>query len=753
MIVVSLKFILKNCRSAFSSLPRKWQITVVAALLLSLLRLQILLFGFGATRQGGLLGRFVDNMVRQSMFRRAMIKHEERFLEQLTYCLPQLDPKNNPNKVGLPVLLNSWLAESMIRAHRREYAIDYHVERSNIAKTCPLHILQPNWGSWYRPIEWAMYNATRNHNPQSMKEALIFDDEKIVEFMQEHFAPLYRTFYQQVGIDEQVQLFGFAAVYFFGGIFLSPEIRTSEQLSQVAPGLKDWINGLEDCKPAMWFQSVHMDTIQVFAATPKHPSLKCVINEMLSDHGGGWQSLYSLIARATWDPTCEPRCCPLQRSLEEHSSDVIVTVERDHDETSSEQNYQRQRFEVTLTEKPGTKPSEGKMFPKNRKSTLLRSKRCSAGWMCNRCLRMPFRGSLHSCRFVCRSCYENNVCLAPEKTRNDVVLEVAVKERKYSKQNRIPHIIHQTWFEELTTARYPQYQRLQNSWKAAGWEYRFYNDDDCLEYIQKNFPKRFVDAYDAIVPGAFKADFFRLLVLFKEGGVYADIDVKLDVDLDSFVTRDMAFFVPRDVPLDYWPDSNYCLWNGLMGAQPGHPIIAKVIEDMTTTVLNRVDYLDIEGSLCLQDPKAEIWKLRTLPILLLTGPCALGMSVNAALGNPNKLQGHNLGWLDTRNVSKAHSPPDYFWGDALTLLTDRYDLGELRFTDIDRNLPVGSTNQDRIAKAAIKREEDSLDDGAPEKTNIHYSKSETDIVGESGIYRDSLAANEQIRLEIRHEYV
>ena len=342
-------------------------------------------------------------------------------------------------------------------------------------------------------------------------------------------------------------------------------------------------------------------------------------------------------------------------------------------------------------------------------------------------------------------------------------MEVTVKEKANSgsreQQKRIPRIVHQTWFEELTTTRYPQYQRLQNSWRASGWDYRFYTDDDCLEFIQQNYPKRFVDAYDAIVPGAFKADFFRLLVLFKEGGVYADIDVKLDADLDTFITKDLSFFVPRDVPLDYWPDSNYCAWNGLLGAAPGHPIIAKAIEDVITTILNRVDYLDMEGALCSNDPRTEIWKLRTLPILILTGPCALGMSVNAALGNANLLQGHRLGWLQQQATDSKdnhtssqhhHRPADHFWGDALTLLTDRYDLGELRFTDVDRNLLVGSSNQDCIAKGPISYGGDDAEE--PKKVPVHYSKSETDIVGEEGTYRDSLVTNEQVRLRITHMY-
>jgi mannosyltransferase OCH1-like enzyme len=173
-----------------------------------------------------------------------------------------------------------------------------------------------------------------------------------------------------------------------------------------------------------------------------------------------------------------------------------------------------------------------------------------------------------------------------------VVVEVSVRQQKYSGENRIPRIILQTWFEELTPERYPHLQRLHNSWKTSGWGYQFYTDATARVCFQEHYPDRFVEAYDAILPGAFKADLFRLCVLLKEGGIYADIDVQLDVNLDSFLTNNLSFLVPRDVAIDHWPRANYCLWNGLLGAAPGHPIIARAVEDLLNRILNRQDYME-----------------------------------------------------------------------------------------------------------------------------------------------------------------
>jgi hypothetical protein len=372
---------------------------------------------------------------------------------------------------------------------------------------------------------------------------------------------------------------------------------------------------------------------------------------------------------------------------------------------------------------------------KEHKEDELIRQGCWVGWLCHRCLRLPWRGSLEACQSFCQSCYTN--VLGESHAVQDVVYEVVWKPVADSSLSassppavsQIPRIIHQTWFEDLTTARYPHLTRLQNSWKASGWDYRFYSDATARTYLCTHYPARFVDTYDTLIPGAFKADLFRLLVLLREGGVYADVDVQLDADLDSFLEAPISFFIPRDCPLDRWPDSNYCLWNGFMGSVPGHPIVLQAVEDVTNHVMNRQDYYDLEGSLIKQNLTTEIWKLRSIPILLLTGPCALGISVNKAAGISNPLRGFPVGWLPEMEEN------------VLLLHTDRYDTGELRFTDLDRNLLVASTNADGLARQPIPREDERI-----VQTSVHYSRSESEVVGAHGVYRDDKAAHERIRL-------
>uniref|UniRef100_A0A7S2Y6J7 Uncharacterized protein n=1 Tax=Entomoneis paludosa TaxID=265537 RepID=A0A7S2Y6J7_9STRA len=412
----------------------------------------------------------------------------------------------------------------------------------------------------------------------------------------------------------------------------------------------------------------------------------------------------------------------------------------------SEAQDKQPRWEVTVVEQR-QRTNEPKRTKKISHAERMKRQNCAPGWFCNRCLRMPWRGSLSQCESFCSSCYVDQMTRV-EPTTNTVEIEVHVRERQSAetgdqKKPRIPRIIHQTWFEELTDTNYPHLARLQNSWKASGWEYRFYTDESARVYIQQHFPQRFVDAYDTLLPGAFKADFFRLLALLKDGGIYADVDVQLDAtSLDDFIPSHVSFFVPRDVPIDRWPNSNYCLWNGLMGAAPGHFIIAQAVQDLLNHIENRWDYYDVEHSLCSETKDCEIWKLRSIPVLILTGPCALGISVNRALQRKNKVQGFDLGWLHSSHGNGEPKADSHDYGNGLIFLTDRYDQGELRFSDVDRSILVASTNADQFASSPIKSN----------RTSVHYSKSETDIMGTSGTYADNLVSLEQIQVSVHHDF-
>ena len=166
--------------------------------------------------------------------------------------------------------------------------------------------------------------------------------------------------------------------------------------------------------------------------------------------------------------------------------------------------------------------------------------------ICSKCLREKNGATCQTCAKQCAN-YCKHLChtnMAPPP----VVAEWTVTLPQYSRDpdRLIPRIVHQTWMEELDAERYPNMSRMAESFRKAAWEYRFWSDDDAVAFLQTHFPPPVLEAYQALKPGAFKADLFRYCVLLILGGVYADVDIQLESVLDLSVPPDVGFMVPVD---------------------------------------------------------------------------------------------------------------------------------------------------------------------------------------------------------------
>ena len=427
-----------------------------------------------------------------------------------------------------------------------------------------------------------------------------------------------------------------------------------------------------------------------------------------------------------------------------------LTTQKDPSTTTSWVEPSQQAY-VTVTESQDAGPLE--VVPKVSVQQQMRQSGCEPSWLCFRCLKAPNYGSYSSCSFVCKSCARDIICDSKHETLPKKSVEMTVRfSQEAGKGWIIPRIIHQTWFEELTPDKYPQLVRLQNSWKNSGWDYRFYSDTDIEAFIKSNFSSRFLHAYRALTPGAYKADFFRYLVLMRDGGIYADVDVMLDTTLNSFVTPAMGFFVPLDA-VGQQVDEKFCLWNGLIGSAPGHPYIVRAVERMMNLVLNRADLYDMEREICRNEKhKGETWKTRIEPNLLLSGPCALGVAVNEALGR-DPVSKFSVGLQSADEVTSQNIP-----GHTLLLVLDKNDLGALRMSDIDRNVIVATTDMQGLAKDPIKTMPSRLgtvakvkENKAPGERPPHYSLAGKGdwLWGTKYVYSDDLTANEVVSFNVK----
>ena len=100
------------------------------------------------------------------------------------------------------------------------------------------------------------------------------------------------------------------------------------------------------------------------------------------------------------------------------------------------------------------------------------------------------------------------------------------KNLRLAEHTSIPRILWQTNFtDRVTLPVYLNY--LFNRLMAPTFIYQFMITEEREKFILKNYPGRIYDAYSRIQIGAAQADFWRILVLQKYGGVYMDIDAHL----------------------------------------------------------------------------------------------------------------------------------------------------------------------------------------------------------------------------------
>jgi hypothetical protein len=303
-------------------------------------------------------------------------------------------------------------------------------------------------------------------------------------------------------------------------------------------------------------------------------------------------------------------------------------------------------------------PPEQPLLTPNFFEILLQNDCLPSDKKCSDCLRDKKGSNCQKCASVC-PCYCKTLCHIPVEEKF-VHKELTVRPPLYARDpsRLIPRIVHQTWFEDVTPEKYPNMSRLIESFKQSGWDYKFYTDDEARNFLSTHFPPELRQAYDALRPGAFKADLFRYCVLMIHGGVYADMDIMLETNLDLAVGPDVGFMVPQDEP-GTPVNHRMCLWNGFIAAAPGHPFLAKVIETVVNNVRNRFTSVDVDHLFC---PDPELSILHAFDTLFTAGPCILGAMVNKVLGRHGQTP-FEAGEMDIWQASKAQKKKNTKKGD------------------------------------------------------------------------------------------
>jgi len=140
--------------------------------------------------------------------------------------------------------------------------------------------------------------------------------------------------------------------------------------------------------------------------------------------------------------------------------------------------------------------------------------------------------------------------------------------------------------------------------KNPDFEYQFFSDDDCRNFLMEHYGKPFVDIFDRIIPGAYKADFWRYAYLLKFGGVYIDGEMQAMRGLTGSIDLSNDLVVPKD-------REQFGLYQAFVCVRPKHPVLKNAL------------------NLCIENFNTHAQGVNDLD---RTGPLVFGRALNQYLG-------------------------------------------------------------------------------------------------------------------------
>jgi len=131
---------------------------------------------------------------------------------------------------------------------------------------------------------------------------------------------------------------------------------------------------------------------------------------------------------------------------------------------------------------------------------------------------------------------------------------------------KIPLNLFQTWhIKYLPKHMNETVLSLKNN--NPEFTHHLYDDTDCRSFISEHFNSDVLQAFDKLIPGAYKADLWRLCVLYIYGGIYLDIKFKcingfkfINLIDKEYYVKDRPFIIDKsDLNNNIIP-----IYNGLM---------------------------------------------------------------------------------------------------------------------------------------------------------------------------------------------
>jgi len=130
----------------------------------------------------------------------------------------------------------------------------------------------------------------------------------------------------------------------------------------------------------------------------------------------------------------------------------------------------------------------------------------------------------------------------------------------------------------------PKLVNAVKSWmkynRSDNFKYHFYDDKMCNDFMKHFFDGPTYEAYQRLPLSVMKADLWRYCVIYKFGGIYADVDTICNISPNIFINESLLCLVPEN-------STHLCQW--VFSAPPNSPILKSIIDLSTERILNTIE--------------------------------------------------------------------------------------------------------------------------------------------------------------------
>ena len=169
------------------------------------------------------------------------------------------------------------------------------------------------------------------------------------------------------------------------------------------------------------------------------------------------------------------------------------------------------------------------------------------------------------------------------------IVYVSSKEYEYfsNGNGKIPSIMYKTGPENIPSEKILKLFRENE--RKLNVKTSYFNDQDCLNFMRK-IGGKYLQAYNSLIPNAYKADLWRYTILYHKGGVYGDL-TQLFLQNYDINRGNVDMVLVKDKKKNY-------IQNSFIATVKGNGFLKYLIESICENILKKNlgnNSLDITG--------------------------------------------------------------------------------------------------------------------------------------------------------------